>query len=602
MIGNKYMSGKFKYILALLVVCLMSTTMASAGAYQISKLELTHQKDFTVLTIPGTVGMQVSHQVVAAKDGKPNRIVIDCLNARHNLSAKKFSNLPSSVITGIRTAQFATQPEEVVRVVLDLKKEAIYRVESDNGAIKLFVSDPDARPFALWSAPQISTKTEKSVRATEKQKVAKVTPIVKKPITSDNKVVNQKQSKPVTVASIIPHGSPKIAKVEAEAVDDYKKPVPIQFKLNNAKAKVVVKKPTPTLTKIDKSDVRSEIKISKPVIPKEKQVVKKQAVKTLVASKPVPIVVVKKQAEKPLAVSKPVPTVVAKKKAVKSSVVSKPVPTVVAQKQDKGKAQVEKPKARAKAKPSQPTVAKVETPKKSKPRVDLAARAKEKAIVFSSSKVGPYPPAPGVVPPGSATPQKDVHQLTPAEQLRLKGEKKPKPSGEAKPQPKKIVLTPPPSPKKSAPVTVASVDKSESKKLSSVRNKASKYRRDAAKNARLRQAHVVQFPQRLVIKYNTGSMRDPFETLIDLGNGNLGGIEVNRIPNIEVLSLVGIIEAPNRKGAALMEDHEGIGYILKPGDRVRNGYVAQVDKKAVYFHINEYGWTRTVAKYMKKDK
>lgn len=572
MIGNKYMSGIFKYLLLASIACLILTAMTMAGTYKISNLELTHEKDFTVLTIPGTVGMQVSHQSVVAKDGKPNRIVIDCLNARHNLSVKKFGNLPKTVITGIRTAQYATQPEEVVRVVLDLKKESIYRIESTNGVVKVFVSDPDARPFAQWNSPVATPPS--TVPTPVKKETVKVVAVPKKTVITTTSVTPKKVSQPVMMA--------KVTEPE-EVKDSYKKPIPVQFKSNYGPSRPVVSKPVEKLAQVKKSN---------PPVTKKSTIVAAQKE----TPKVTPLKVAQKsQAEK---VSTKKQTVTSKRTPVVKSTT-----TVLAQKQVQAKPKVKKPVV--KSKPTTSTIAQVEPPKKSKkiskkkskPTIDLAAQAQKKGLLFSSTKAEVSIPAPGIVPPGSATPKKDVHKPTPNISADKVVAQKPKPAGASQPKQSKVTKTTPPPVKKSEPVVVASVDKS-SDKLVSVRNKASKYRRDAAKNSRMRQAQVVQFPQRLVIKYNTGSLRDPFATLIDIAKNAGGGIEVNRIPNIEVLSLVGIIEAPNRKGAALMEDHEGIGYILKPGDRVRNGYVAQVDKKAVYFHINEYGWTRTVAKYI----
>ena len=40
---------------------------------------------------------------------------------------------------------------------------------------------------------------------------------------------------------------------------------------------------------------------------------------------------------------------------------------------------------------------------------------------------------------------------------------------------------------------------------------------------------------------------------------------------------------------------DGFGFILKSGDKVRNGYVLRVETDRVYFQIFEYGWSRTVA-------
>ena len=105
---------------------------------------------------------------------------------------------------------------------------------------------------------------------------------------------------------------------------------------------------------------------------------------------------------------------------------------------------------------------------------------------------------------------------------------------------------------------------------------------------------VAEFPKRLVIKYKATNYRDPFKTLIDDTRTNDNPIE-KRIPNIEGLKLVGVIEAPDKANRALFEDNDGYSYMLKSGDKVRNGYVLRVETDRVYFQIFEYGWSRTVA-------
>jgi hypothetical protein len=105
---------------------------------------------------------------------------------------------------------------------------------------------------------------------------------------------------------------------------------------------------------------------------------------------------------------------------------------------------------------------------------------------------------------------------------------------------------------------------------------------------------VAEFPRRLVLKYKGRSRRDPFETLINAAKTSNDPIE-KRSPNIEGLRLVGILEAASGPNQALFEDNDGYGYILKSGDKVRNGYVLRVEGDRVYFQIFEYGWSRTVA-------
>lgn len=105
---------------------------------------------------------------------------------------------------------------------------------------------------------------------------------------------------------------------------------------------------------------------------------------------------------------------------------------------------------------------------------------------------------------------------------------------------------------------------------------------------------VAEFPKRLVIKYKARGRRDPFASLLDETRTYDSPIE-QRIPNVEGTKLVGIIEAENGSNRALLEDKEGYGYILKSGDKVRNGYVLRVENDKVYFQIFEYGWSRTIA-------
>jgi hypothetical protein len=131
---------------------------------------------------------------------------------------------------------------------------------------------------------------------------------------------------------------------------------------------------------------------------------------------------------------------------------------------------------------------------------------------------------------------------------------------------------------------------------------ASKYRRQSPKSVELKSSQVVQFPQRIVIDYESGDSPDPFASLIKMDKNARHGLGITRVPNAEALNLVGILRAEDGKTSALMEDLDGIGFILKPGDRVQNGYVADINGDAISFQINEYGWDRTVTKYMEKEE
>jgi hypothetical protein len=100
-------------------------------------------------------------------------------------------------------------------------------------------------------------------------------------------------------------------------------------------------------------------------------------------------------------------------------------------------------------------------------------------------------------------------------------------------------------------------------------------------------------PSRKVIRYHSEGRRDPFSPLV--GKDRFAGNKKRRaVPAAEQLRLVGIMRslAGNK---ALLEDGEGNGYILAPGERVRNGYLVSVSENKVLFQVTEYGWTKTVA-------
>ena len=144
-----------------------------------------------------------------------------------------------------------------------------------------------------------------------------------------------------------------------------------------------------------------------------------------------------------------------------------------------------------------------------------------------------------------------------------------------------------PAPKKTETTTVATKPKKESK------TSTSRFRRSAA-DKKVKGTMVAEFPKRLVIKYKSRSTRDPFETLVNETRVNNSVIE-RSVPNVEGLTLVGVIESDGGDNSALFEDNSGYGYILKSGDKVRKGYVLRVESDRVYFQIFEYGWSRTVA-------
>lgn len=106
------------------------------------------------------------------------------------------------------------------------------------------------------------------------------------------------------------------------------------------------------------------------------------------------------------------------------------------------------------------------------------------------------------------------------------------------------------------------------------------------------------FTPRRAVHYSAGGRRDPFKPLWQEGGLQFGAAS---LPDVDGLSLVGVLE-DSTGFRALLESPGGYGYILRKGDRVRNGYVAQVTKEKIVFQVVEYGWTRTVVLKIKGKK
>jgi hypothetical protein len=96
-------------------------------------------------------------------------------------------------------------------------------------------------------------------------------------------------------------------------------------------------------------------------------------------------------------------------------------------------------------------------------------------------------------------------------------------------------------------------------------------------------------PQRNKIVYHTNGRRDPFRPLLQVG----AGYNSASLPDVASLRLVGLL---HDMGAAwgLFQDANGYGYILREGDRVKNGRLNKLTNTRAYFQLNEFGWSRSV--------
>ncbi len=97
--------------------------------------------------------------------------------------------------------------------------------------------------------------------------------------------------------------------------------------------------------------------------------------------------------------------------------------------------------------------------------------------------------------------------------------------------------------------------------------------------------------ERESLVYLNEGRRDPFVPLSQEIDFEFGEIP---LPSVENLKLVGTLEDGSGY-KALLEDNRGYGYLLKSGDKVKNGYVVNVFENKIFFQIEEYGWSRVIS-------
>lgn len=565
------MTMRRRYIIpAVLIAVVAASGLVWAAPVQINRLALSHQDNNTILTIGGSGPLRVTHQSVEPKDGKPHRLVIDCLAAMHGLTNTKHVGIPKCVITSLRSAQNAVTPEAVVRVVMELASEPVYRVETAGNEVKVFISDPATPAFAAWTSA--------------------VNPAPKTPPVQENKVAQQSTTTAKPAPSIVTQAPAPAATAKQPAATPPQKTTPNS---QTQAAVPSVKQPSAIAQKAQTTEAQSKV-----IPPTQAEIQTKSSAQ------------IQTQVQTETQSQKQIPVASAPAKTETYG----PIPETAAQ---------NTPQLAGKTTPSATSAAK-------QPVTDQSAKsavaskteqtsrtasidAEQRAKVFANmgADLANVPP-PGDIPPVAGTEQKTEHlagkeAVAPATAIKV--EKQPDnskkkastPDDDFDKLPAVEQLSNPTVADKSSDTGSPLASVADAAPLDSMLGTASKYRRLSPKAAELKSSQVVQFPERIVIEYDDSDAGDPFKALIHADKDSRRNVDLTRMPNVDALSLVGILHSENGKSSALMEDRDGIGYILKAGDRIKDGYVAYIEDEAVHFQIKEYGWDRTITKYMEKE-
>lgn len=87
--------------------------------------------------------------------------------------------------------------------------------------------------------------------------------------------------------------------------------------------------------------------------------------------------------------------------------------------------------------------------------------------------------------------------------------------------------------------------------------------------------------------YSAFNRRDPFRSLIA---GQFVRDEVMDPVSLSAVELVGIVKGDLER-IALLEDEKGFSYILRVGDRVRNGTVVSIGDQSMVARVTNFGQT-----------
>jgi hypothetical protein len=196
--------NKFRLGILLIIIFLVNPFALLWAESHIKNITLQREGDYTNITIFSESPFKFNHFIEEKKDGKPYRIVIDCLNSIHALQQNNYRELPSEMISAIRTSQYQVTPEKICRIVLDLKSPVVYKIveEGDDKIAILALSTPQDPVYAKWSAVQENI-TEKSPELAEAKQTKKISEEPKElpkkevasAVTSEKKVNSSEETK-----------------------------------------------------------------------------------------------------------------------------------------------------------------------------------------------------------------------------------------------------------------------------------------------------------------------------------------------------------------------------------------------------------------------
>jgi hypothetical protein len=621
-----------------LFILILTALAATSFASKVTNVELTYLNGEAVARIDVSGPIRFTHQTEIPKDGKPDRVIVDILSAIHELGGKIFEHVPVCPVTAVRTSQYAVTPESVVRVVFDMKKTPVYQVETKGQSILIHFADKPTAPFPTWSTAQYLTPAPKPavpVAVAPKADLpgsaaSPATPAQKNTQAEHDRLVslsNSTVSRPVATTQptqpLVDKSAPSVAKPSTPAT-----PAPTVAAIPKAESKPVESKLSTPVTTIDTkpsaSVTSSSAQPTAPAVPAKPTTAPATPATASSPSQAAPLVAAVPKSEiKPAvpatqnssapnmatAPAKPTtapatPTTESSPSGVKSVTPAIPPTATPTSSTATGKPATPAPTPEPKPVPApgpSTTPAVTNSPVLPAPVAPTTGTPRTSPAPVNASSVAPTSNTPNVPTQVTVKPTDKSSpvpaQVTPTEKAAatdksvvVTGEKPYTASDEVIPEPEDM------EPAEDNPYvdhdTPAGAEWADEPATDS--NSTARFRRHPVSASKIKGTMIAQFPQRLVIKYESNGMRDPFETLIN-DTKTFNTPTQQGIPNVDGLRLVGVIISRQGGNRALLQDKGGLSYMLESGDKVRNGYVLRIETDRVYFQVFEYGWSRTIA-------
>ncbi|OQA90921.1 MAG: Type IV pilus biogenesis and competence protein PilQ precursor [Elusimicrobia bacterium ADurb.Bin231] len=279
------------------LICFFANCALTAAVNKVQDFAVESSDSFDIITISLSTAAKYNVSVLS----NPGRLFLDIEDCEYPLNKKKLT-VNTNFIKGMRGGQYRVKPVKISRIVLDLKKDINYSVESSGKDIFLEITEKVKPVSANKSAsspskPEVK-KSSASIAAGQSAK-----PVKSSPATVPGQVVSQAQK----IESTAP--------VKGIAPAPSKKDAQSKKIIAPKKQTVSSKKPVS-----DKSSVRTSTKSVEPVISSSSLTVKS-------SSSPVVAKPDKKITSKKKKIQKNVPTAMHKqmvKQIKEKSVVKKP--------------------------------------------------------------------------------------------------------------------------------------------------------------------------------------------------------------------------------------------------------------------------------------